>query len=100
MAPTTKGKAQADKPAKKKTSGGGGGKKKLTAFNLFMKTEMARLKEEEPDLSHKDRCVATRALPAPSFYICARPDCSVIVARFKLATSNWKDSDKNPKKAS
>ncbi|TEB38637.1 hypothetical protein FA13DRAFT_1724558 [Coprinellus micaceus] len=74
MAPTTKAKAVADKPAKKKTSSGGGGKKKLTAFNLFMKTEMARLKEDEPELSHKDR--------------------------FKLATSNWKDSDKNPKKAS
>ncbi|KAJ2934332.1 hypothetical protein H1R20_g2762, partial [Candolleomyces eurysporus] len=74
MAPTTKTKAAVDKPAKKTKSVGGGGKKKLTAFNLFMKTEMARLKESEPTLSHKDR--------------------------FKLATSNWKDSDKNPKKNS
>ncbi|TFK26797.1 hypothetical protein FA15DRAFT_587650, partial [Coprinopsis marcescibilis] len=54
-------------------STGGGGKKKLTAFNLFMKTEMARLKEEEPELTHKER--------------------------FKLATENWKDSSKNPKNA-
>ncbi|KAH6916680.1 hypothetical protein BKA70DRAFT_1250262 [Coprinopsis sp. MPI-PUGE-AT-0042] len=72
MAPTTKSKVAAEKPAKK-TKSGGGGKKKLTAFNLFMKTEMARLKEDEPELSHKER--------------------------FKLATENWKDSDKNPKKA-
>ncbi|THH33141.1 hypothetical protein EUX98_g1037 [Antrodiella citrinella] len=33
----------------------GGGKKKLTEFNKFMQTEIARLKEENPDLPHKER---------------------------------------------
>ncbi|KIK70534.1 hypothetical protein GYMLUDRAFT_32563 [Collybiopsis luxurians FD-317 M1] len=60
--------------SKKAKSRGGGGKKKLTPFNKFMQTEMARLKEEEPDISHQDR--------------------------FKMATSNWKDSPLNPNKAS
>ncbi|KDQ63187.1 hypothetical protein JAAARDRAFT_119170, partial [Jaapia argillacea MUCL 33604] len=41
----------------------GGGKKKLSAFNKFMQQEMARLKEEEPDIPHQER--------------------------FKLATTNW-----------
>ncbi|KAF8807937.1 hypothetical protein BYT27DRAFT_7256476 [Phlegmacium glaucopus] len=63
------------KPARKtKSSGSGGAKKKLTAFNKFMvssQTEMARLKEDEPDMQHKDR--------------------------FKLATSNWKTARENPK---
>jgi len=36
-------------------SSGGGGRKKLTAYNKFMQTEMARLKEDEPDMSHQDR---------------------------------------------
>ncbi|KAI0001736.1 hypothetical protein BJV77DRAFT_938202, partial [Russula vinacea] len=45
-------------------SSGGGGRKKLTAYNKFMQTEMARLKEDEPDMSHQDR--------------------------FKQATANWK----------
>ena len=35
--------------------GGAGGRKKLTEFNKFMQTEMARLKETEPDLQHRDR---------------------------------------------
>ncbi|EAU92606.1 hypothetical protein CC1G_06617 [Coprinopsis cinerea okayama7 len=73
MAPTTKAKGSAEKPAKRARSTGGG-KKKLTAFNLFMKTEMARLKETEPDMTHKDR--------------------------FKQATENWKNSPKNPKNSS
>ncbi|KZT30933.1 hypothetical protein NEOLEDRAFT_1033445, partial [Neolentinus lepideus HHB14362 ss-1] len=46
----------------------GGGKKKLSAFNKFMQTEMARLKETEPDMPHQDR--------------------------FKLATANW-NANKN-----
>ncbi|KAF8167418.1 hypothetical protein B0H34DRAFT_681796 [Crassisporium funariophilum] len=72
MAPRSATKAAAEKPAKKtKSTGGGGAKKKLTAFNKFMQTEMARLKEEEPDMQHKDR--------------------------FKLATSNWKTAVENPK---
>ncbi|EIN14425.1 hypothetical protein PUNSTDRAFT_58980, partial [Punctularia strigosozonata HHB-11173 SS5] len=51
----------------------GGAKKKLTAYNKFMQSEMARLKEKEPELEHKDR--------------------------FKKATSNWKTSKENPKNA-
>ncbi|XP_006454185.1 hypothetical protein AGABI2DRAFT_197030 [Agaricus bisporus var. bisporus H97] len=53
-------------------STGGGGRKKLTPFNKFMQTEMQRLKEDEPDLQHKER--------------------------FKLATANWKHAPENPKK--
>ncbi|KAF9531872.1 hypothetical protein CPB83DRAFT_891216 [Crepidotus variabilis] len=74
MAPRTAAKPAADKPAKKtKSSGGGGAKKKLTAFNKFMQTEMARLKETEPDIQHKDR--------------------------FRMATENWKKAKENPKAA-
>jgi hypothetical protein len=36
-------------------SSGGGGRKKLTAYNKFMQTEMARLKEDEPQMTHQDR---------------------------------------------
>jgi len=36
-----------------------------------MRNEMARLKEDEPDISHQER--------------------------FKLATSNWKNASENPK---
>jgi hypothetical protein len=36
-------------------SSGGGGRKKLTAYNKFMQTEMARLKEDEPDMAHQAR---------------------------------------------
>jgi len=70
MAPRTTTKAAAEKPPKKTKSSGGGGRKKLTAFNKFMQTEMARLKEHQPDISHKER--------------------------FKLATSNWKTAKENP----
>lgn len=31
--------------------------KKLSAYNKFMRTEMARLKESEPDITHKERFV-------------------------------------------
>ncbi|KAF5384922.1 hypothetical protein D9615_001127 [Tricholomella constricta] len=72
MAPRSATKAAAEKPAKKAKSGSGG-RKKLTAFNKFMQTEMARLKEDEPDISHQER--------------------------FKLATSNWKTAKENPNKA-
>ncbi|KAG6854159.1 hypothetical protein C0991_010070 [Blastosporella zonata] len=73
MAPSTTSKAAAEKPARK-TKSGGGGKKKLTAFNKFMQSEMARLREEEPETSHKDR--------------------------FKMATANWKNAKENPNRAS
>jgi hypothetical protein len=36
-------------------SSGGGGRKKLTAYNKFMQTEMARLKEDEPGMTHQAR---------------------------------------------
>ncbi|KAL6304887.1 hypothetical protein BKA93DRAFT_732262 [Sparassis latifolia] len=32
-----------------------GGRKKLTDFNKFMQTEVARLKEQDPDMPHRDR---------------------------------------------
>ncbi|MEU3837893.1 hypothetical protein [Streptomyces microflavus] len=50
-------------PARAKASTGGRGKT-LSPFNKFMKTELARLIEERPDLTHQER--------------------------FKLATNNWK----------
>ncbi|KAG1774001.1 hypothetical protein EV702DRAFT_1200730 [Suillus placidus] len=65
-------KPASEKPVKK-TKSGFGGRKKLSAFNKFMQTEMARLKEDEPDMSHQDR--------------------------FKLATSNWKTAKENPRAA-
>ncbi|KAN0124893.1 antagonist of mitotic exit network protein 1 [Russula decolorans] len=64
-------KAASEKPERKTRSSGGGGRKKLTAYNKFMQTEMARLKEDEPDMSHQ--------------------------ARFKQATTNWKTSRENTK---
>ncbi|MFF7082135.1 hypothetical protein [Streptomyces lavendulae] len=51
-------------PARAKASTGGGSKK-LTPFNTFMKTELARLAQTDPDLTHQER--------------------------FKLATNNWKN---------
>ncbi|PIL31392.1 transcription factor [Ganoderma sinense ZZ0214-1] len=41
-------------PRTGKTSSAGG-RKKLTEFNKFMQTEVARLKQENPDMPHKDR---------------------------------------------
>ncbi|KAI0756293.1 hypothetical protein C8Q80DRAFT_1115857 [Daedaleopsis nitida] len=54
-------KAQTGSDATKKTKsvpkkkGSAGGRKKLTEFNKFMQTEVARLKQENPDLPHKER---------------------------------------------
>ena len=31
----------------------------MTDFNKFMQTEVARLKQENPDMPHKDRCGTT-----------------------------------------
>ncbi|KAF9245690.1 Sec1-like protein [Melanogaster broomeanus] len=73
MPPRTGSKATSDKPPKKTKSSGGGGRKKLSAFNKFMQSEMARLKESEPDMPHQER--------------------------FKLATANWKTSKENPRAA-
>ncbi|KAK7686683.1 hypothetical protein QCA50_010283 [Cerrena zonata] len=52
MVTTTKSAAEAPK---KKPVKRGGGKKKLTEFNKFMQTEMAKLKEEDPAMPHKER---------------------------------------------
>ncbi|TRM65830.1 hypothetical protein BD626DRAFT_566480 [Schizophyllum amplum] len=66
--PVKKASTSSDKPVKKTRSGGG--KKKLSEFNKFMKTELSRLKETEPDITHQER--------------------------FKMATANWKNA--KPKK--
>ncbi|EIW87139.1 hypothetical protein CONPUDRAFT_79302 [Coniophora puteana RWD-64-598 SS2] len=63
--------AASEKPARKTKSSGGGGRKKLSAFNKFMQSEMARLKDTDPEMSHQER--------------------------FKLATSNWKTAKENPR---
>ncbi|KAI9342914.1 hypothetical protein BDR26DRAFT_858981 [Obelidium mucronatum] len=41
-----------------------------SAYNVFMKTELPRVKAEDPNLSHKDA--------------------------FKIVAANWKDSPLNP----
>ncbi|KIO06938.1 hypothetical protein M404DRAFT_998370 [Pisolithus tinctorius Marx 270] len=67
----TEKKTTTEKPPRKtKSSGGGGGKKKLTVFNKFMQSEMARLKETEPNMTHQER--------------------------FKQATANWKKAKAKP----
>jgi len=53
VAPTKS--ASADPAKKTKAPAKKGGKKKLTPFNKFMQTELARLKEEKPDVPHKER---------------------------------------------
>ncbi|KAF4611923.1 hypothetical protein D9613_004186 [Agrocybe pediades] len=63
--------AAADKPAKKTKSTGAKGTKKLSAFNKFIKSELARLKETEPDMTHQER--------------------------FSKAAVNWKTAKENPK---
>ncbi|KAI0360969.1 hypothetical protein OH77DRAFT_1417148 [Trametes cingulata] len=58
MVVTTGKQNAADATKKTKTrrkSSSAGGRKKLTDFNKFMQTEVARLKEENPDMPHKDR---------------------------------------------
>ncbi|VDC08005.1 unnamed protein product [Peniophora sp. CBMAI 1063] len=63
MAPKKATTEGAEKSARK-TKSPGGPKKKLSPFNKYMKKELARLKEDKPDLTHKER--------------------------FTLATQNWK----------
>jgi len=60
-------KKKEGKPAAKKQPGA----KKASGYNVFMKKEMARLKESEPDLAHKER--------------------------FKRAAQSWHGSKENPK---
>ncbi|KAI0784906.1 hypothetical protein C8Q75DRAFT_809459 [Abortiporus biennis] len=52
----TQAKTDSTAPKKAKSAGAKkGGKKKLTEFNKFMQTELARLKESEPDMPHRER---------------------------------------------
>ncbi|KAF9981887.1 hypothetical protein BGZ65_003468, partial [Modicella reniformis] len=60
-----------EKSAKKSSSGG---TKKLSPYNKFMKTELAKVKAEKPNLNHKDA--------------------------FKEVAARWKDSAENPKNSS
>ncbi|KAG5186999.1 hypothetical protein JKP88DRAFT_235588 [Tribonema minus] len=60
---------KAKAPAKK----GKGGGKKVTAYNTFMKNELAKLKTEKPDLPHSEK--------------------------FKLVAQRWKTAKENPKNA-
>ncbi|KAG0328035.1 hypothetical protein BGZ99_006387 [Dissophora globulifera] len=58
-----------EKSTKKST----GGAKKLSPYNKFMKTELAKVKAEKPTLNHREA--------------------------FKEVASRWKDSAENPKNA-
>ncbi|ESK92171.1 yabby like transcription factor [Moniliophthora roreri MCA 2997] len=69
---SSKSSGKGTTPKSKKAKSPGGSKKKLTPFNKFMRSEMARLKEDEPEMSHQDR--------------------------FKVATANWKTAPENPKR--
>nr|CAG8564977.1 8238_t:CDS:10 [Entrophospora candida] len=60
--------------AKEKTTKKSTTTKKLTPYNKFMKTELPKVKAENPDLPHKDA--------------------------FKLVAERWKNSTENPKNAS
>lgn len=62
--PTKEKKTTTERPPRKTKSSAGGGKKKLSAFNKFMQSELARLKDTDPDMPHQER--------------------------FKQATANWK----------
>jgi len=58
-----------EKSTSKKTAPGGG--KKLSPYNKFMKSELAKVKAEHPELNHKEA--------------------------FKQVAQRWKDSPENPK---
>ncbi|TFL06171.1 hypothetical protein BDV98DRAFT_558952 [Pterulicium gracile] len=56
-----------------------------------MKTEMARLKEDEPTITHQERCgvyVHTYLGHSMDDFACDR---------FKMATQNWRTAAANPK---
>ncbi|KAI8088698.1 uncharacterized protein BX664DRAFT_331153 [Halteromyces radiatus] len=57
--------------AKEKVTKKAGAAKKMTPYNKFMKTELAKVKAAEPGIAHKDA--------------------------FKKAASNWAKSPENPK---
>ncbi|KAI3622481.1 yabby like transcription factor [Moniliophthora roreri] len=86
---SSKSSGKGTTPKSKKAKSPGGSKKKLTPFNKFMRSEMARLKEDEPEMSHQDRLVALQSYkPKPTSYL----------QRFKVATANWKTAPENPKR--
>ncbi|KZV93748.1 hypothetical protein EXIGLDRAFT_716732 [Exidia glandulosa HHB12029] len=58
-------------PKKKKSSGGG--IKKISPYNKFIRNELQRLKDSQPETTHSER--------------------------FKLAAANWKTARENPKNA-
>ncbi|KAG8745496.1 hypothetical protein FRC10_007843 [Ceratobasidium sp. 414] len=61
-----------EKKTKSSTSAAAGGaKKKSSPYNIYMKSELAKLKEKHPDMSHKER--------------------------FKLAATSWAQAPENPK---
>ncbi|CAG8504359.1 15868_t:CDS:2 [Dentiscutata heterogama] len=60
--------------AKEKSAKKSAGAKKLSPYNKFMKTELAKVKTENPTLNHKEA--------------------------FKMAAQRWKDSAENPKNQS
>ncbi|KAI9203018.1 uncharacterized protein BJ171DRAFT_511567 [Polychytrium aggregatum] len=66
--------AKAEKVAvsKKKTTTSTKSARKPNPYNVFMKDELKKLKDANPSLSHREA--------------------------FKQAASNWKTSDRNPKK--
>jgi len=66
-------KTTTEKPAKKTKSTGGAKTKKISPYNKFMKDELARLKEKDPDTKHPER--------------------------FKIAAQNWAKAKENPKNA-
>lgn len=69
MAPSTK----SDSAPKKKSSASGGAKRPPSAYNIFMKEELPKVKAQNPELSHKDA--------------------------FKKVAESWKTHPSNPKKA-
>ncbi|CAE6493413.1 unnamed protein product [Rhizoctonia solani] len=66
-------RAASEKTSKKvkAPSAATGSKKKSSPYNIYMKSELARLKEKNPEMSHKER--------------------------FKTAATSWADSPENPK---
>ncbi|KAJ3222646.1 hypothetical protein HK099_002051 [Clydaea vesicula] len=72
-APKGRGRPKMD-PSEKKTPAAkkaGAGTKSKSPYNVFLKTEIPKLKEENASLSHREA--------------------------FKLAAKNWATSDANPK---
>ncbi|CBQ71283.1 conserved hypothetical protein [Sporisorium reilianum SRZ2] len=55
----------------KKTAAAGAKKAKTSAYNKYMKEQLAKLKNDKPAMSHKER--------------------------FKLAATSWASSKENPK---